>query len=164
MMGNQRRGLELVEIPEKGTVASEYEVELPLLAKEMCTSNQTLYARQGLLSPWTGYLVREGDSWVGTCGFKSAPVNGKVEIAYFTFPEFEGRGIGTAMAEALVAKARTHDPGLIVTAQTLPKPNASNRILQKIGFRFVGSVETLEDGTVWEWHLVRDAREPRAAP
>lgn len=42
---------------------------------------------------------------VGTCGFKSSPDQGRVEIAYFTFPDFEGRGLATAMAGELLAIA-----------------------------------------------------------
>jgi RimJ/RimL family protein N-acetyltransferase len=45
-----------------------------------------------------GYLVLENDTIVGTYAFRSPPRNGEVEIAYFTFPEFEGRGFATEMA------------------------------------------------------------------
>src|SRR3712207_7923797 len=38
----------------------------------------------------------------GTCGFKSRPRDGRVEIAYFTFPEHQRKGIGRQMAAALV--------------------------------------------------------------
>ena len=34
----------------------------------------------------------------GVCGFKNAPANGTVDIAYSTFPPFENRGFATAMA------------------------------------------------------------------
>src|SRR5438093_730858 len=58
---------------------------------------------------WGGYLTVDADSAtvVGTCGFKSGPsATRSVEIAYFTFPEFEGRGLATAMAEKLIARSR----------------------------------------------------------
>ena len=47
---------------------------------------------------WDGYLVVDEDSRevVGSCAFKTAPTDdGTVEIAYFTYPEFEGRGYAT---------------------------------------------------------------------
>ncbi len=38
-------------------------------------------------------------------------------------------------------------------AQTLPEKNASTRILEKLGFSFMGPVQHPEDGEVWEWRL-----------
>ena len=76
-----------------------------------------------------------------------------MEIAYHTFPEFEGQGVATAMARELVALALSQAPELVVAAQTLPEPNASHRILQKIGFRHVSTLEDPDEGEVWEWHL-----------
>ena len=61
------------------------------------------------------------------------------EIAYFTFPEFEGRGIATAMARELLDLAKTAEPGIVVTAQTLPQHNASTRILEKLDFARAGT-------------------------
>ena len=45
--------------------------------------------------PWTGYsIIRDGEK-VGQCAFKTKPLNGKVEIAYYTFEQFEKQGIAT---------------------------------------------------------------------
>ena len=55
----------------------------------------------------------------------------------------------------IVALAVSQAPELVVAAQTLPEPNASNRILEKIGFRHVSTLDHPDDGEVWEWHLVR---------
>jgi RimJ/RimL family protein N-acetyltransferase len=50
---------------------------------------------------WGSYLAYDGETPVGTCAFKTAPnAEGAVEIAYFTFPAFEGRGFATTMAAA----------------------------------------------------------------
>src|SRR5438105_2667151 len=56
-----------------------------------------------------GYLVVEGESQqlVGTCSFKAPPADGEIEIAYYTFSGFEGRGIATAMARFLLDQAAT---------------------------------------------------------
>ena len=83
-----------------------------------------LYRSSGFAPPWIGYVAVSEGRAVGTCAFKCAPVEGRVEIAYFTFPEFEGRGLATAMdairdrpasSEALkVSMARSHalrEPG-----------------------------------------------------
>ena len=47
--------------------------------------------------PWAGYLAEENGSLVGTCAFKAPPDSRGVEIAYFTFPQFEGRGVATKL-------------------------------------------------------------------
>lgn len=101
--------------------------------------------------PWGSYLAYDGDTPVGTCAFKRAPAaDGAVEIAYFTFPAFEGRGYATAMAAAMSEIA--HDAGAeLVVAHTLPEVNASNRALRRNGFAFAGEVVDPEDGPVWRW-------------
>jgi hypothetical protein len=57
------------------------------------------------------------------------------------------------MAAELVAIARQRDSSVLVAAQTLPERNASHRILEKLGFRHVDTLDHPEDGRVWEWHL-----------
>ena len=118
----------------------------------LCTALFRLYPAAQPPLPWAGYLAEEEGAYVGTCAFKSVPAEGKVEIAYFTFPGHEGRGVATRMAQRLVALA-TRPEVTQVSAQTLPEKNASTRILEKLGFRFVGPVMHPEDGEVWEWHL-----------
>ena len=39
--------------------------------------------------PWTGYSIVRNGEILGQCAFKSKPINGKVEIAYYTFKQFE---------------------------------------------------------------------------
>jgi len=51
----------------------------------------------------------------------------------------------------LVNIAKEHQPQPLVFAQTLPEENASTSILKKLGFRWKGTVEPPEEGTVWEW-------------
>jgi ribosomal-protein-alanine N-acetyltransferase len=101
---------------------------------------------------WFGHLVIEGESqqMVGVCSLKGPPVEGTVEIAYYTFPGFEGRGIGTAMARFTLDRAIVLQDVRRVIAHTLAEHNASTRILEKIGMRFV--CEEMEDGVaVWLW-------------
>lgn len=131
----------------------DYRGELPGYVEEILEATQSLYAAEGFEEPWIGYLVHRGKKPVGTCGFKSPPVDDRVEIAYFTFPEFQGRGLATAMAKKLIAIARSHQPDLTIAAQTLPAPNASTHILERLGFSRVETLDHPEDGKVWEWHL-----------
>lgn len=123
------------------------------VAHEVFGATVSLYESVGFKEPWIGYLALDDSVPVGTCGFKSAPVDGRVEIAYFVFPEFEGKGIATGMATELVVIARQGEPLVVVAAQTLPERNASTRVLEKLGFRLIGTVDHPEDGNVWEWQL-----------
>lgn len=148
------RNVTLFPIERDGTPRA-YTGPTPGIAREVLTATAELYARVGFEEPWIGYLAAEEDQPVGTCGFKAPPVDGRVEIAYFTFPEFEGRGIASAMAAALVAIARQTSSAVVVTAQTLPERGASHTVLEKLGFRHVDIVEHPEDGTVWEWQLIQ---------
>jgi [ribosomal protein S5]-alanine N-acetyltransferase len=108
----------------------------------------------GAASPWGGYLAvdESSGSVVGTCGFKSPPKeDSAVEIAYFTFPDYERQGFATAMASELIRLARGAPEVQRIIARTLPEPNASTRVLGKVGMRFAGEVLDPEDGRVWEW-------------
>lgn len=142
--------LTLVAIPQEGRPIAEIG-SLPSVALEPVAAMAALYRHAGYVPPWIGYLAVDDGAVVGTCAFKTPPRDGRVEIAYFTFPPYERRGIATAMARELLDIAFLADPALTVTAQTLPVPNTSNGILQKLGFAFVGSVQHGEDGEVWEW-------------
>lgn len=106
-------------------------------------------------SPWGSYLALEGTQrrLVGACGFKGNPdAEGAVEIAYFTFPGDEGRGVATGMAAAMVKLAgEAIPPPNVVRAHTLPEVNASGRVLTKLGFKHLGDVIDPEDGLVWRW-------------
>ncbi len=130
--------------------ASSQEVQGSDVLKDVCTSVIAMYPHGSPLLPWAGYLAEEDGAVVGTCAYKSPPVLGEVEIAYFTLPEYEGRGVATRMAQRLVDLAREHGVTR-VKAQTLPERNASVRILEKLGFVLAGSVNHPEDGEVWEW-------------
>jgi RimJ/RimL family protein N-acetyltransferase len=143
--------MQLLRIKRDGTVG--FTGDLPAALREACAMTAAWYGSAGFAPPWTGYCaVRDGIP-VGTCAFKSAPREDGVEIAYFTLPAFEGRGIATAMARALVDIARAAQPDIVVTAQTLPEENASTVILRKLGFARAGTAQDPDAGEVWEWHL-----------
>lgn len=109
------------------------------------------YQTIGFAPPWIAYYAERDGQLVGSCAFKGAPKNGRVEIAYGTFPQHQRQGVAGEMCRALVALAQEADPDVVVTARTLPEKNYSNRMLEKNGFALGGPVEDEEDGTVWEW-------------
>jgi len=105
--------------------------------------------------PWGGYLAvdEETHEVVGSCAFKTPPTTGgTVEIAYFTYPQFEGRGYATEMARKLVELATQAGTVLSIVAHTLPETSASTRVLEKAGLELVAEVSHPEDGPVWRWH------------
>ncbi|HYI41399.1 MAG TPA: GNAT family N-acetyltransferase [Allosphingosinicella sp.] len=120
-------------------------------ARDVLAQTVDLLARDPRPSPWGSYLAVEDGRPVGLCAFKAAPDRkGVVEIAYMTFPAFEGRGHAGAMAAALTGIAFAAGAPL-VTAHTLPEENASTRALLRNGFAFVGETIDPEDGLVWRW-------------
>ena len=80
----------------------------PDLLRSVGQQTVALLQRTSATPPWTGYLAVNcnREIIIGTCSFTAPPdAEGIVEIAYFTFPPFEGRGYATAMAAALVELA-----------------------------------------------------------
>ncbi len=128
------------------------------LVTEVAAHTAAMLQRTGATYPWIGYLAQDPDTaeLVGTCAYKGNPdAEGIVEIAYFTFEPFEGRGYATAMAQELLAQAFCHPEINGVIAHTLPERNASTRVLEKVGLEHKGDFQHPEDGWVWRWSLHR---------
>lgn len=140
----------LIEIDAEGRPAIAA-APLPDVAREVCAMHAAIHRAVGFVRPWIGYLHLRDGAWVGAGSFKSPPRDGTVEIAYFTFPGWEGRGVATATAAELLRIARAARPVPRITARTLRETNASTRILTTLGFRCVGTVVDPDDGPVWEW-------------
>lgn len=109
------------------------------------------YSRVGYVEPWIGYYASLNGTYVGSAGFKGRPIDGRVEIAYGTFPSFQNQGIGTLICKELVSLARRTDPLVKITARTLMEENHSAKILRKNDFEWMGVVLDPDDGDVWEW-------------
>ena len=126
----------------------------PDLLRTVGQQTVAMLQRTGATNPWTGYLGvdRAQQIIIGTCAFTAPPdPEGVVEIAYFTFPPFEGLGYGSAMAAGLVEIAEGTAGIRRVRAHTLPEGNASTRILEKLGFERIGETVDPEAGQVWRW-------------
>jgi RimJ/RimL family protein N-acetyltransferase len=148
-----RRVLRLLA-SEPADFAEEYGVHLHEVAQTVAQHSLDFMRTFSLeTSPdWFGHFAIEGESqrMAGVCSLKGPPDGGIVEIAFFTFPGFEGRGIGTEMARFVLERAGKLPGVKLVTAHTAPEFNAATRILEKIGMKLAG--EALEDGApVWLW-------------
>jgi len=151
--------MRLAPITVDGSV-SGFEGLVPEIGRSAVHSTVQLYSKVGFIPPWIGYLAHEDGVCVGTCAFTSAPKSGVVEIAYFTFPGNEGRGVATRMAASLISLARTGPAEIVITAHTLPEENASTRVLRKLGFVLEGPRLHDEDGQIWVWRF----QEPMIRP
>lgn len=109
------------------------------------------YPKIGFNLPWVGYFVVREDKIVGSCGFVGQPRDGKVEIAYWTFKEFEGQGVASFACKELVKITKQTDPSLIITAKTAPEKNASTKILENNNFELTEVVQDDEIGDAWLW-------------
>ena len=160
--------MKLIPLSESGQ-PTEPVGELPQEAIDVGAAYVSLYQTVGFQFPWLGYIALLDGTCVGSCGFKAPPKDNRVEIAYFTFPAFEGKGIATRMAEALLSISSRAAPHVVVAAQTLPIESPSTAILKKLGFRHVATLQHPEDGEVWEWQFARhgapaDANKQRGRP
>lgn len=127
------------------------------LAAEVATATLDLYEQTGASDPWLSYFaLREADNaLLGICSFKSPPVQGLIEIAFFTFPGNEGQGVASVMARELLKIAFNEYEIKAVLAHTLPEENASTAILRSRGFALIEAVDDPEDGLIWRWALAR---------
>lgn len=126
---------------------------------EACADVRRHYERHGFHAPWCAYLAIRDGRVVGVCGFRGPPdAHEQVIIAYRTFPGFEGEGLATAMAEALVGIARDHNPVMTVIAHSWRAENAATRILRHLGFECLGDDEDPYYGECWSWRLLPGAR------
>ncbi|MEO6348587.1 MAG: GNAT family N-acetyltransferase [Aquaticitalea sp.] len=111
------------------------------------------YQKIGFNLPWVGYFLIRDNKIVGSCGFTGQPEDGNVEIAYWTFKEFEEQGIASFACRELVLIARKENSKITVTAKTAPEKNASTKILQKNNFVYSKVVQDEEIGDAWLWIL-----------
>jgi len=110
-----------------------------------------LYRRVGFTPPWVSYVAVDSGHGVGGGAFVGPPRANRVEIAYFTLPEFQGRGYATRTATELMAIARRFAPGTTISALTLQEHNASTKLLERLGFKIFGNAHDADAGDVWEW-------------
>ncbi len=142
-------------LPIKQTEAENAEFRQHPDCRDSIIFTMNYFQRIGYTPPWIGYYAQSNGQLVGSCAFKGAPRNGKVEIAYGTFPPYQQQGIATEMCRQLVLLSLTTDDSVAVTARTLPEENFSAKVLRKNGFKWLGMVWDEEDGDVWEWEYAK---------
>ena len=106
--------------------------------------------------PWQfGFAVihKIDNVLIGMGGFPGPPDSeGVAEIAYGIAPTYQGKGYATEVANALIDFASRDSRVRVIRAHTLPKTNASTRVLEKCGLKKVGETIDPENNLpVWRW-------------
>jgi [ribosomal protein S5]-alanine N-acetyltransferase len=101
---------------------------------------------------WLGFWVLQDDLVIGSGGYRGAPVDGIVEIGYGIHEDYWGQGAATALCGSLVSHAYASG-ATGVRAHTLRDGFASQSVLKKNGFGFVGEFEEPDDGLVLRWEI-----------
>jgi [ribosomal protein S5]-alanine N-acetyltransferase len=102
------------------------------------------------------FLLESPRTLVGMGGYKGPPSDqGRVEIGYAIAPSQQRRGLATAAARALVTRAFADARVHAVTAQTLGQPNASTRVLERLGFRRSDETVHPEVAPLWTFSVER---------
>ena len=84
---------------------------------------------------WALTLTKAPEQVIGDLCFKGPPADGGVEIGYGMEPDFEGQGYMTEAVKAAVRWALSQPGVSTVYAETAPDNAASQRVLEKAGFR-----------------------------
>jgi len=69
-------------------------------------------------------------------------------------------GLATEVARGMINYVFAHAQVQAMIAHTLAELNASNRVLQKVGMRFMMEGEDPEAGTTWRWRINREEYRP----
>jgi [ribosomal protein S5]-alanine N-acetyltransferase len=116
-------------------------------------ANALAALEDGMPAQWSTHLfVHAADrALIGLGGYTGPPENGAVEIGYGIAPAYRGRGLATAAAAELVARARAAGVRTVL-AHTLAEPNPSTGVLTGLGFTRTAEFDS-EDGRIWRWEL-----------
>lgn len=121
--------------------------------QDLLKAYDNYYPIIGFTLPWVGYFIYKENAIVGSCGFTGKPINNQVEIAYWTFTEYENKGIASFACQELIKIAKSENKDLIIIAKTAPEHNASTKILEKNNFIYSEVVQDEEIGDAWLWIL-----------
>lgn len=93
---------------------------------------------------WMWYFVLRADGdggrvVIGTGGYKGKPTqDGTAEVGYSVMRQYQGSGYATEAMGALLAWGFAHREVTRIIAETYPYLVPSIRVLEKLGFAFVG--------------------------
>jgi ribosomal-protein-alanine N-acetyltransferase len=96
-------------------------------------------------------LSKSRNAILGSCRFKTVPVEGEVEISYGVARELRRQGIATAAVGQLVALAAAEKSVRRVVAHILPDNDPSSRLASRLGFARERIFTNLHGDEVARW-------------
>lgn len=105
---------------------------------------------------WLHFMIvlSEKRTLIGDVGFKGKPgPDGLIEIGYSIVPEFRGHGYATEACKALVGYAFSKAEVNRIRAHTRKNNPGSIKVVEKMGFHVIDSVDDPEEGPMWRWIL-----------
>jgi [ribosomal protein S5]-alanine N-acetyltransferase len=175
MIETERLWLVVADLPKLEAIVSEDQDTLSSLLGGVDIASQWLHFPEAMVwmrdylreseaeLGWWNYLIihRQAGKLIGSGGFKGPPsYNGEVEIGYEIAPAYQGQGLATEAARALVEYAFNNTAVRCVMANTLAEENASNHLLYKIGFEWMGEEEDLEETKFWVFRQLKIGEKP----
>ena len=88
---------------------------------------------------------------LGACSFKTAPVDGRVEISYGLARVERGRGVATIAIGKLLERAAEGGEVKEVVAHIVPDNVASSRLAARLGFTPEGLLDDADGEQVMRW-------------
>jgi [ribosomal protein S5]-alanine N-acetyltransferase len=142
----------LARFPEPLAAPPEMEDALPVMRDSLRDDPES-----AVRGPFV-IVAKETGEAVGSAGFSSQPDrDGYRALGYSVYPSFQGQGIASEAASALVAWALTQ-PGTRGVRATIPPWHvASQRVAAHAGLRRTGRMETDPDeGPIEVWERSRE--------
>ena len=141
-----------------GDLAGLLGADLPLAWPPQFNSPQTRAWMRRLLAEHPGepgygswYIIGEG-RLAGVCGYKGPPkAVGEVEIGYSVVEPDQRKGLATGAVRLLIARAFRDPRVKAVAAETLPSLIASQKVLERCGFRMIDRRPHPEHGEIWRY-------------
>ena len=103
------------------------------------------------------FLMVSGNAVLGSCRFRAAPEEGRVEIGYGVAASQRGRGVATRAVERMLELATASGQVTEVVAHILPENVASSKVVSRLGFS-KGELRADHDGeivVVWSYRVAR---------
>lgn len=136
-------------------------VRAPYTQEAQAQERMAVWAAYAAQCPGLGTFVlekRDTGAFAGFCVARQVgydPSSHEYEIGYILSPENWGKGLATELVPPLSQYCFSQSPAKHLVAFTHPDNAASQRVLTKGGFRYIGKRETA-DGVSAEFWLLRN--------
>lgn len=115
-------------------IAATESDELRAAYEEMLSGCKSDIANRIWFAPWR-MTLKDDNTYIGDLAFKGPVRENVVEIGYGILPEYEGKGYTTEAVQAMTQWAFGNSGVVFVEAETAPDNKASQRVLEKCGFK-----------------------------